>query len=106
MDDDISDLIAERPKTRGDCQGGPRPCPWVGCHHHLYLDVNPVTGTIKIGIPDREPWEMSHTCVLDVADLGGITLEETAEKFGVTRERIRQIEKRGLIHLRLQKKIK
>jgi DNA-directed RNA polymerase sigma subunit (sigma70/sigma32) len=32
------------------------------------------------------------SCVLDVADNGGITLEEVGELLGVTRERIRQIE--------------
>ena len=36
-----------RPQTRSDCQGGPRPCPFVSCRHHLYLDVNPETGSIK-----------------------------------------------------------
>ncbi len=29
-----------RPKTRGECASGPRPCPWVSCRHHLYLDVD------------------------------------------------------------------
>ena len=28
-------LQAERPRTRGDCVNGIRPCPWVGCGHHL-----------------------------------------------------------------------
>lgn len=32
------------------------------------------------------------TCVLDIADYGGATLEEISEIMGVTRERIRQIE--------------
>src|ERR1019366_2346037 len=36
----------ERPKTRGDCVDGPRPCPWAGCRQHLYLEVNP-TGNMK-----------------------------------------------------------
>ncbi len=26
-----------RPRTRGDCIGGPRPRPWLGCRHHLGL---------------------------------------------------------------------
>src|SRR6185436_15449349 len=30
-----------RPQTRKDCKDAQRPCPWVSCKHHLYLDVNP-----------------------------------------------------------------
>lgn len=33
-----------------DCVGRPRPCPWVGCEHHLLLDVNPSTGTITLNV--------------------------------------------------------
>lgn len=32
-------LAIPRPRTRGDCLTMPRPCPWVGCRHHLLLDV-------------------------------------------------------------------
>jgi hypothetical protein len=31
----------DRPKSRADCQQMERPCPFVSCEHHLYLDVNP-----------------------------------------------------------------
>ncbi|MEO8550028.1 MAG: hypothetical protein ABI678_08640, partial [Kofleriaceae bacterium] len=37
-----------RPSTREECRGEMRPCPWVACKHHLYLDINPETGSIKI----------------------------------------------------------
>jgi DNA-directed RNA polymerase sigma subunit (sigma70/sigma32) len=48
-------------------------------------------------------------CVLDEADKGGLTLEEIAEMFGLTRERIRQVEalalaklkRRGTLHVLL-----
>jgi len=89
-----------RPETRAECTGEARPCPWVACKHHLYLDVNPDTGSIKINFPDLEPWEMGETCALDVADRGGITLEEVGEIMNLTRERIRQVEVRGLLKLR------
>ncbi len=46
-----------RPQTREECHQQHRPCPWVACKHHLYLDVNPETGSIKINFPDLEPWE-------------------------------------------------
>jgi hypothetical protein len=89
-----------RPKTRADCVNGPRPCLFVSCKHNLYLDVNPETGSIKLNFPDKEIWELQYTCALDVAEKGGITLEEVGEIMNLTRERIRQVETRGLIKLR------
>ncbi|HEY6034514.1 MAG TPA: sigma factor-like helix-turn-helix DNA-binding protein [Kofleriaceae bacterium] len=93
-------LQAERPRTRAECQHEQRPCPWVSCKHHLYLDVNPRTGSIKLNFPDLEPWELAHTCALDVADDGGHTLEEVGDITNLTRERIRQLELHGLLELR------
>ncbi|HEY8377510.1 MAG TPA: sigma factor-like helix-turn-helix DNA-binding protein [Nannocystis sp.] len=89
-----------RPKTRGECANVPRPCPYVSCKHHLYIDVNPATGSIKINFPDLEVWELRHSCALDVAQGGGITLEEVGEILNLTRERIRQVEVRGLLKLK------
>ena len=91
---------AERPRTRAECAEGARPCPWVACKHHLYLDINPRTGSIKINFPDLEPWELAHTCALDVAEHGSKTLEEIGEITNLTRERVRQVEVRGLLALR------
>jgi hypothetical protein len=90
-----------RPRARGECKGMERPCPYVSCKHHLYLDVNPETGSIKLNFPDLEVWEMADTCSLDVADRGGITLEEVGEILNLTRERIRQVEVRGLLKLKM-----
>ena len=90
----------DRPKTRSDCLNGERPCPFVSCPHHLYLDVNPCTGSIKLNFPDLEVEQMTETCVLDVADRGGITLEEVGVILNLTRERVRQIEVAGLVKLR------
>lgn len=91
-----------RPTTREQCRSEEmRPCPWVACKHHLYLDINPETGSIKINFPDLEPWELQHTCALDVAERGGITLEEVGEIMNLTRERIRQVEVRGLLKLKM-----
>jgi hypothetical protein len=91
----------DRPTKRGECVEGARPCPWVSCKHHLFLDVNPETGSIKLNFPDMEVWEMKETCSLDVADRGGITLEEVGEILNLTRERIRQVEVRGLLKLKM-----
>ena len=90
-----------RPTSRAECREDVRPCPWVACKHHLYLDINPETGSIKINFPDLEPWELKHTCALDVAERGGITLEEVGEIMNLTRERIRQVEVRGLLKLKM-----
>jgi hypothetical protein len=90
----------DRPTLRAQCQGMARPCPFVSCEHHLYLDVNPESGAIKLNFPHLEVWEMAETCALDVADRGGITLEEVGAILNLTRERIRQVEVRGLTKIR------
>ena len=92
---------AVRPAVRGECATGVRHCPWVSCKHHLYLDVNPETGSIKLNFPDLEVSEMTDSCSLDVADRGGITLEEVGVIMNLTRERIRQVEVRGLLRLKM-----
>ena len=89
-----------RPKSRGECANVARPCPYVSCKYHLDIDVNPATGSIKINFPDLEVWELQHSCALDVANTGGITLEEVGEILNLTRERIRQVEVRGLLMLK------
>ena len=89
-----------RPTTRAQCENAERPCPFVSCKYHLYLDVNPNTGSIKENFPDIEVWEMSESCALDIAQRGGITLEEVGEIMNLTRERIRQLEMTGLVKLR------
>lgn len=98
---ELADMIGyERPKHRAECIEGPRPCPYVACKHHLYLDVNPDTGSIKLNFPDIPVWEMKETCALDIADRGGVTLEEVGDILNLTRERIRQVEVLGLEKLR------
>ncbi len=89
----------DRPRSRADCLEGARPCPFVSCQHHLYLDVSARTGAIKVNFPDLDVWEMSETCALDVADRGGTTLEEVGAIMNLTRERIRQVEVKGLAKL-------
>lgn len=96
----LASLDEERPSYRSECRLGERPCPYVSCKFHLYLDVNPRTGSIKLNFPGLEIWELSETCALDVADRGGITLEEVGELLNLTRERIRQVEAKGLEKLR------
>jgi hypothetical protein len=89
-----------RPRTRGECRWGPRPCPWVSCRHHLYLDVNPRTGTLKINFPHLDLSEMPETCALDVAERGGLTLDTIGRLMNLTRERVRQMERAALLGAR------
>ena len=96
----IEAIESSRPRTRADCINAQRPCLFVACKHHLYLDVNPETGSVKLNFPDKEIWELAETCALDVADKGGITLEEVGVIMNLTRERIRQVETLGLSKLR------
>ena len=96
----VDDMWYDKPKMRSECIDGPRPCPFVSCKYHLYIDVNPNTGSIKINFPDQEVWEIKQSCALDVAQQGGITLEEVGEILNLTRERIRQVEVRGLAKLK------
>lgn len=84
-----------RPKTRADCANVPRPCPFVGCRHHLYLDVSERTGNLKFNFPEHELEDMKDTCALDIADDGVATLERVGEAMNLTKERVRQIEEIG-----------
>ncbi len=94
---DVADM--PRPSTRAECHQHAGPCPWVACKHHLYLDINPLTGSIKINFPELEPWELQHTCSLDVAEQGARTLEQVGEITNLTRERVRQVEALGISKL-------
>jgi hypothetical protein len=106
--DDGDDL--ERPVTRGDCENEPRPCPWVGCRYHFFFEV--IGRILKIpkdkipSVPDdvlvNILEKMEYTCILDWAAKGPNTLEQIGQMFGLTRERVRQIEFKGLRHLEVQ----
>jgi len=101
-DDVLAPGPVEHPRTRGECQGGPRPCPLVGCFYNNYLELRHqfdrrgslTPPTIKILHPDRLPEDVppEDSCVLDIADAGPQTLERVARVYGLTRERVRQIE--------------
>jgi hypothetical protein len=87
--------LEKRPTTRGECERGERPCPFVSCQYHLYLDVSS-HGSIKLNFPDLEPWEIPVTCALDVASDGGVSLERIGSLINLTRERVRQLEESAL----------
>lgn len=79
-----------RPVTRADCASVPRPCPYVGCPYHLYLDVMP-SGAIKMNFPDLEPGDLQESCVLDICETGARPIERVARLMNLTRERSRLV---------------
>lgn len=99
---ELSELETMRPRRRLECFGGPRPCPFVGCKFNLFLDVT-VAGSLKLNFPDLEPDEMPPlgSCALDVAEQGGLTLEQLGAVLNVTRERARQLEEMLVRKLRV-----
>ena len=93
---------AARPRVRAECTNGPRPCPWASCRFHLAVADNARdTGAVRLTFPDLAREEMPETCALDVADRGEQILEAVGGVLGVTRERIRQIEAKALLKIRI-----
>ena len=103
-------LAHERPATRGDCLPGgcndARPCPWVSCKHHLYLEPHEDSATLTFPHADREPWELAETCALDVAERNADraiasdaehALEEVGVVLNLARERVRQLVAKALV---------
>jgi len=91
-----------RPRSRQDCIQGPRPCPFVGCRHHLYLDFTPV-GSVKFNFGHQEETlaQMPETCSLDVADRGEHDMTKIADYLNVTPARVQQEVASALHKLRM-----
>ncbi|MBL8605205.1 MAG: hypothetical protein JNK72_24960 [Myxococcales bacterium] len=77
------------------------PCPFIRCPNHLYLDVNPATGSVKINFPDVPPESLDllpATCARVIAreaataTSGQVALERIALVMNLSRERVRQVE--------------
>lgn len=95
-DYELPELV--RPRTRADCEDGIRPCPFVSCRHHLYLDVSPRTGALRLNFPELE--DMQESCALDVAEAGGVNLERVGQLLNISIARVQQIEERAVRRLR------
>lgn len=124
---------APKPDVRGgdgipDGTNCARPCPWVSCKHHMFVDVNQTTGGMKVNFPEFDVWDMASmsaaeisalndeqlaelvelrgwsslipSCSLDMADAGPVVLERVGVFLNVTRERARQLEATGMAKLR------
>jgi hypothetical protein len=91
-----SQVYSRRPKTRGDREARVTgPCPWVSCRHHLYLEVDNLTGAIKLNFPGKEIDEIGETCSLRAADRGAHTYDATGARLNITLERARRLEREG-----------
>ncbi len=96
------------PATRGECPVV-RPCPYLTCKYNMGVHLESDGKRMRMhrvwrGIFSNttESMRVGHTCALDAAEAGGMTLEEVGQIMGVTRERIRQIELVALKKLRLR----
>ena len=79
-----------RPKTRADCKGIKRPCPYVSCKYNTYLDIEE-DGSIIYNFHGLEPHEVpcETSCALDAADGGGLNLDKMASVYNLSREWMR-----------------
>lgn len=98
-DRDEEGVLPLRPKTRDECHDGIRPCPFVSCKYNLYLDVDPRNGSIRYNASGEPDEVTGDSCALDVAERNDTTLESVGAMFGLTRERIRQVESKALAKL-------
>lgn len=88
----------KRPKTRSECQRGPRPCPWVSCRYSTFFDIPHSDGKNRLkvlascsvyqmdAIVDGwlESWQYApYSCVLDATDDGRKGSDVVAETLGV-----------------------
>jgi len=90
------------PPTRGDCGQIARPCTRTSCPHNKHRDDEPAGRPHENG--GRRVLQVravGESCALDVADRGGHSYRQVAGELGVTEERVRQLEKRGLVKQRL-----
>lgn len=90
----------DKPRTRGDCEDGPRPCPWVTCRYHTLLDISHHGKLFKSRRFDENSPEdiidalarMRHTCALDVGELGAHTQAEVASILNVDQSSVAHTE--------------
>ena len=107
--DILKEIDTERPTVRSECYKMKRPCPWVMCRYHMVWFLFDSNLGQAIHCTDRpmkydplrkhtdaqvvnEIMNMQESCILDIADRRGCTLEEIGLYAGVSRERIRQLE--------------
>lgn len=93
-----------KPETRGQCEQAARPCPYVSCRHHIFIEMQK-SGSIRFPFGDSLQTlpKLEYTCSLDAAAEGEMTLQRVATLNNLTRERIRQIELKAIAKMREKK---
>ncbi len=84
----MDDAERPRPRTRGECVDGPRPCPWLSCRHHLGLVRVLKTGELRLQARSLE--QLVETCALDAADNGEHNASDLADLLGVSRKTVHE----------------
>lgn len=87
-----------RPRTRGECENGPRPCPYF-CRHNLLYDASK-GNEIRISeyLLGAEPDDGLEpaSCALDLAILGDMTYSGISKVMNLSPVTIKQIEERAM----------
>lgn len=82
-----------RPTCRSECREGPRPCPWLQCRYHLWMEERYGSVRLRVG---------AESCALDIAERGDeVTFTELGELLGVSQSRAHQICADALTKLRV-----
>lgn len=77
--------------TNGQCRTVAGPCQHTECRYHMDN-----TGDVGVHVARASSKRVtSEACALDAAEHGPLKLDEIGERLGVTRERVRQIEKQA-----------
>jgi len=102
--------LADAEWEPGDCprlHDDHRPCIHVGCRYHLHGEVSAagslrITASWQAALESDEPLDDCglETCVLDARSDDDRSLDRIGSVFGITRERVRQIEEHALARLR------
>jgi hypothetical protein len=96
-----------RPQTRAECEQFERPCPFVGCRHHLFLDVT-AKGSIRFPFGDDVSVieTMAQTCSLDGAEQGETPVDELAKVFELSAQGMRLLYWQAMTHIGIKDDIR
>lgn len=94
--DDMRELEEARPKTRGDCVDGIRPCPFISCKFNTYIAHITQRGEVKTPFAQDVTELTVSNCALDYS---GATWEEIGEATGVDREAARVTADRAAVKM-------
>lgn len=92
------EAVGERPRTRSDCEDGPRPCPWFECKYHLAVDeIGQGNADVERTMIANKEFDWSKpTCALDVADEGKHSVRQVSAILGVNFQRVHAIERHAI----------